>query len=113
MARSSGSRAQSAVTAPCTRWTSRAGRASRSRAAARPTDVWGDARYTPPGQARADQEEDQVALKPLKIAPTGMRLHEWIALERGYFQDEGIEPIVRWDIVSGIMAAWDGRQYKE
>jgi hypothetical protein len=49
----------------------------------------------------------------LKIAPTGMRLHEWIALERGYFQAHGIEPIVRWDIVSGIMSSWQGKGYKE
>ncbi len=49
----------------------------------------------------------------LKIAPTGMRLHEWIALERGYFQAHGIEPIVRWDIVSGIMSSWQGKAYKE
>ena len=49
----------------------------------------------------------------LTIAPTGMRLHEWIALERGYFQAHGIEPIVRWDIVSGIMSSWQGKAYKE
>ena len=54
-----------------------------------------------------------MAPKPLKIAPTGMRLHEWIALERGYFEDYGIEPIIRWDIVHGIMAPWRGKQYKE
>jgi NitT/TauT family transport system substrate-binding protein len=54
-----------------------------------------------------------MSLTPLKIAPTGMRLHEWIALERGYFEAEGIEPVVRWDIVSGIMSSWSGRQYKE
>ena len=54
-----------------------------------------------------------MTLKPLKIAPTGMRLHEWIALERGYFQEVGIEPIVRWDILSGIMSSWQGKQYKE
>ena len=54
-----------------------------------------------------------MTLKPLKIAPTGMRLHEWIALERGYFQAHGIEPIVRWDIVSGIMSSWQGKAYKE
>lgn len=52
-----------------------------------------------------------MSLTPLKIAPTGMRLHEWVALERGYFQDAGIEPIVRWDIVSGIMSSWSGKQY--
>lgn len=54
-----------------------------------------------------------MVLTPLKIAPTGMRLHEWIALERGYFQDAGIEPVVRWDIVSGIMSSWKGKQYLE
>jgi hypothetical protein len=52
-------------------------------------------------------------LTQLKIAPTGMRLHEWIALERGYFHSHGIEPIVRWDIVSGIMSSWRGKAYRE
>ena len=52
-------------------------------------------------------------LTRLSIAPTGMRLHEWIALERGYFHDAGIEPVVRWDIVSGIMSSWQGKQYLE
>jgi NitT/TauT family transport system substrate-binding protein len=54
-----------------------------------------------------------MTLTPLKIAPTGMRLHEWVALERGYFQARGIDPIVRWDIVSGIMSSWQGKAYKE
>jgi NitT/TauT family transport system substrate-binding protein len=54
-----------------------------------------------------------MALKALKIAPTGMRLHEWVALERGYFQEQGIDPIVRWDIVHGIMSSWKGKQYLE
>ena len=42
-----------------------------------------------------------------------MRLHEWIALERGYFQEHGIEPIVRWDILAGIMSSWQGKAYRE
>jgi hypothetical protein len=42
-----------------------------------------------------------------------MRLHEWIALERGYFQDAGIEPVIRWDVVSGIQASWKDIGYKE
>jgi hypothetical protein len=54
-----------------------------------------------------------MTLKPLKIAPTGMRLHEWIALERGCFQAHGIDPIVRWDIVAGIMSSWQGKAYRE
>jgi NitT/TauT family transport system substrate-binding protein len=53
------------------------------------------------------------ALTRLTIAPTGMRLHEWIALERGYFQAAGIEPSVRWDIISGIQASWKDLQYRE
>jgi len=47
------------------------------------------------------------------MVPTGMRLHEWIALERGYFQAEGIAPNVRWDVVRGIMSRWDGKAYGE
>ena len=31
-----------------------------------------------------------MALTRVPISPTGMRLQEWIALERGYFQAEGI-----------------------
>jgi len=54
-----------------------------------------------------------MALTPLRIAPTGMRLHEWIALDRGYFSEQGIEPIVRWDIVRGIQASWQGTPYLE
>jgi NitT/TauT family transport system substrate-binding protein len=54
-----------------------------------------------------------VEQRRLKIAPTGMRLHEWVALERGYFQAVGIEPIVRWDVVRGAMGKWTGLEYKE
>jgi NitT/TauT family transport system substrate-binding protein len=50
---------------------------------------------------------------PLRIAPTGMRLHEWIAVERGYFLEQGIEPVIRWDVVNGIMSSWKGIEYKD
>ncbi|MBX5493392.1 MAG: ABC transporter substrate-binding protein [Chloroflexi bacterium] len=53
------------------------------------------------------------SLIPLQISPTGMRLHEWIALERGYFQDAGIEPHIRWDVVRGTMTSWKGLNYLE
>ena len=54
-----------------------------------------------------------MALQRLKIAPTGMRLHEWIALERGYFQAEGIEPDIQWQTVTGTMSSWKGLNYLE
>ena len=54
-----------------------------------------------------------MALTRVPISPTGMRLHEWIALERGYFQDESIEPEIRWDVVRGQMASWKGKAYLE
>jgi len=53
-----------------------------------------------------------MTLTSLAIAPTGMRLHEWIALDRGYFQQHGIEPVIRWDIVSGIQSSWKGIDYR-
>jgi NitT/TauT family transport system substrate-binding protein len=52
-----------------------------------------------------------MSLVRLNIAPTGMRLHEWIALDRGYFQSAGIEPIVRWDVLQGIQSSWKGIEY--
>ncbi len=54
-----------------------------------------------------------MALTRVEITPTGMRLHEWIALERGYFQEAGIDPVVRWDVVTGQMASWQGLGYLE
>jgi NitT/TauT family transport system substrate-binding protein len=54
-----------------------------------------------------------MALRRLRIAPSGMRLHEWIALERGYFQEEGIEPEIRWDVFSGTQSSWKGKEYLE
>src|SRR5581483_6838357 len=53
------------------------------------------------------------SLTRVPISPTGMRLHEWIALERGYFQEQGIEPEIRWDVVRGQMASWKGKNYLE
>jgi NitT/TauT family transport system substrate-binding protein len=52
-------------------------------------------------------------LTRLAIAPTGMRLHEWIAIERGYFQQHGIDPQVRWDVLAGIQSSWKGIDYRE
>ena len=47
-------------------------------------------------------------LTRIQIFPTGMRLHEWIAFEEGYFRDEGLDPEVMMDVYLGQMAAWKG-----
>ena len=33
-------------------------------------------------------------LKPIKVVPHFMRLHEWVALEEGHFQAEGLAPLI-------------------
>jgi hypothetical protein len=33
-------------------------------------------------------------LTKIPIFPTGIRLHEWIAFEEGYFREHGLEPEV-------------------
>ncbi|HEY7063059.1 MAG TPA: hypothetical protein VII06_16390 [Chloroflexota bacterium] len=52
-----------------------------------------------------------MTLERVKIRPTGMRLHEWIALERGYFPEQGIEPEIQWYTMSKTMASWKGQDY--
>jgi len=48
------------------------------------------------------------ALTKIRIFPTGMRLHEWIAFEEGYFRAERLDPEVLWDVYHGQMKAWTG-----
>ena len=40
-----------------------------------------------------------MALRKMKLYPTGMRLHEWIALEGDYWAAEGIEAEYMWDTI--------------
>lgn len=47
-------------------------------------------------------------LTKIKIFPTGMRLHEWIAFEEGYFREEGLDPEVMWEVYIGQMQGWQG-----
>src|SRR5918912_3973084 len=41
-------------------------------------------------------------LTPKKLVPHSPRLHEWIALEEGYFQDEGLEPHMLTDVMHSV-----------
>ena len=55
------------------------------------------------------------ALTKIKIHPTGMRLHEWICLDEGFFEQQGLDVEVLWGVVHNKMRAWqDGEQgYKK
>src|ERR687883_996993 len=39
---------------------------------------------------------------PINVVPHFSRLHEWIALEEGYFQDEGLEPHMLTDVMHSV-----------
>lgn len=36
-------------------------------------------------------------LIPMRAAPTGMRLNEWVALDQGFFEAEGLDVQINWD----------------
>ena len=54
-------------------------------------------------------------LTKVRILPSGMRLHEWISLEEGFFQEEGLEPEVMWEAFQQILGPLQGgtRDYKQ
>lgn len=52
------------------------------------------------------------ALTQVKVFPTGMRLNEYVALEEGYFAQEGLDVQILWDVLRGQMVRW-GDNYKE
>src|SRR5215212_3322599 len=41
-------------------------------------------------------------LTSINVVPHFSRLHEWIALEEGYFQDEGLEPHMLSDVMHSV-----------
>jgi NitT/TauT family transport system substrate-binding protein len=49
---------------------------------------------------------------PIAVVPHFMRLHEWIALEEGYFQAEGLEPELRADVMHAV-SSFSAVPYKE
>lgn len=48
--------------------------------------------------------------KPVRVVPHFSRLQEWIALEEGYFQDEGLEPEMLPDVMHAV-SSHHGDQY--
>jgi ABC-type nitrate/sulfonate/bicarbonate transport system substrate-binding protein len=49
---------------------------------------------------------------PIKVVPHFMRLHEWIALDAGYFQAEGLEPDLQADVMHAV-SLHDRDPYKQ
>ena len=41
-------------------------------------------------------------LTPINVVPHFSRLHEWVALEEGYFRDEGPEPNMLTDVMHSV-----------
>ncbi|SRR5581483_5529361 len=49
---------------------------------------------------------------PISIVPHFMRLHEWVALDEGYYQAEGLEPRLREDVMHAV-SLHGGDPYKD
>jgi NitT/TauT family transport system substrate-binding protein len=49
---------------------------------------------------------------PISVVPHFMRLHEWIALEEGYFEVEDLEPELRADVMHAV-SSHDRDPYKQ
>ena len=50
-------------------------------------------------------------LTPIKVVPHFMRLHEWMALEYGYYQDEGLTPEHLDHVTHGLLSHQDKAYY--
>ncbi len=48
----------------------------------------------------------------IKIVPHFMRLHEWIALEKGYYEAEGLEPELLADVMHQV-SGFREKAYKD
>jgi NitT/TauT family transport system substrate-binding protein len=46
------------------------------------------------------------SLLRIRVAPKGMGLNDFVALEEGYFADEGLEVEIDWKTFRGTQAAW-------
>jgi len=49
----------------------------------------------------------------IKVAPKGMGLNDFVALEEGYFQAEGLDLEIDWVTFRGTQSSWKGMQYFE
>jgi NitT/TauT family transport system substrate-binding protein len=47
----------------------------------------------------------------MKLAPKGMGLNDFVALEEGFFADEGLDVEIQWQIVRGTQSRWKAASY--
>ena len=49
----------------------------------------------------------------IKVAPKGMGMNDFVALEEGFFQAEGLDVEIDWKTFRGTQSSWKGMQYFE
>ena len=52
-----------------------------------------------------------MALQKMRLAPKGMGLNDFVALEHGFFRAEGLDVEIAWDIVRGTQRRWEDDSY--
>jgi hypothetical protein len=50
-------------------------------------------------------------LQAVKVAPKGMGLNDFVALEEGFFADEGLDVEFDWKTFRGTQSSWKGLEY--
>ena len=51
------------------------------------------------------------SLTRMKFAPKGMGLNDFVAIEEGFFRDEGLDVEIDRDIFHGMQSRWDDDSY--
>jgi NitT/TauT family transport system substrate-binding protein len=65
------------------------------------------------GQPKSSQEDFVMAmsLKQVKVAPKGMGLNDFVAMQEGFFADEGLDVEFDWKTFRGTQSSWKGLDY--
>ena len=50
-------------------------------------------------------------LVPLRVAPKGMGINDFVAMEEGFFTDEGLDVEFDMQVFRGTQASWKGLDY--
>src|SRR5215510_11899292 len=53
------------------------------------------------------------SLKRVKVAPKGMGLNDFVAMQEGFFAAEGLEVEFDWKTFRGTQSSWKGMDYLE